>query len=139
MLDLARKQTSANAGRVQFLQHDIASWTPAPGRYDLIVAHFVLDCFPEGQLGRIIAKLATAAAAEATWLLADFPLPKQRFARLRARIWLAAMYRFFRMTARIETTTLVDPSQFLRSHGFTLERQILFRHGLLKSEAWRKR
>ena len=27
---------------------------------------------------------------------------------------------------------------FLRSHGFTLQRQFLFRHGLLKSELWRR-
>ena len=48
------------------------------------------------------------------------------------------MYGFFRMVARIDATELVDPSPFLRSHGFTLQRQFLFRHGLLKSELWRR-
>jgi ubiquinone/menaquinone biosynthesis C-methylase UbiE len=139
MLDLARKQVGPNAGRVRFLQHDIASWTPPPGRYDLIVSHFVLDCFQGDRLDGIIGKLSKAATADASWLLADFRVPEQRFARLRARIWLAAMYRFFRIAARIEATKLVDPSPFLRSHGFTLQGQFLFRHGLLKSELWRKR
>jgi ubiquinone/menaquinone biosynthesis C-methylase UbiE len=140
MLELARQRilrTVPDAiGRVTFLLADVASWTPND-RYDLIVTHFLLDCFSTQQVGAIVAKLAQATFPTAAWLLADFRIPEAGFARAHARLWLAAMYWFFRSVARIEARDLVDPSPFLRAEGFVLERQILFRVGMLKSELWR--
>ena len=138
MLQLARQRIGDEPNRVRFLQREILSWSPPPGQYDLIVTHFFLDCFPEEQLGAIIPKLADAATAEATWLVADFSFPAEGFARIRARIWLSAMYRFFRAVAGIEARQLIDPSPFLRAAGFAIERQNFFWHGILKSEAWRR-
>ena len=141
MLGLARRhvlETSPDEiGRVAFLCDDVTSWTPHD-RYDLIVTHFVLDCFSTQQVGLIVAKLAQAAAPNATWLLADFRIPETGFARAHARGWLAIMYWFFRSVAGIEAHELVDPSPFLRVEGFTLARQHLFRLGMVKSELWRK-
>ena len=140
MLDLARqhvlKASPDDIGRVSFLRHDVVSWTPGD-RYDLIVTHFILDCFSIRQVGLVVAKLAQAAAANARWLLADFRTPNAGFARVHARVWLAVMYWFFRCVAGIEARELVDPSPFLRAEGFTLARQDLFRLGMVKSELWR--
>lgn len=138
MLELARQRIGAEANRVRFLQRDITSWLPEPKRYDLIVTHFFLDCFSETQLTKIVQKLANAATADAIWLLADFCLPAEGFVRLRASVWLAAMYRFFRFVAGIEANELIDPSPGLRSGGFVLQRQYFFRRGMLKSELWRR-
>ena len=139
MLQLARQRLGGTAaGRVQFLHRDLLTWTPPAARYDLIVTHFFLDCFPATELGEIANKLSEAAAGKASWLLADFCLPSSGFARVHARAWLAAMYGFFRLTARIEAAELVDPAPFLRSAGFLLSSQHLFRGGLLKSQCWRK-
>ncbi|HKP93410.1 MAG TPA: class I SAM-dependent methyltransferase [Chthoniobacterales bacterium] len=138
MLELARRRVREGAGRVAFLRRDLLSWEPPPGRYDLIVTHFFLDCFPRDQLAGIVAKLSKAARPDAAWLLADFCLPDRGFARMRARLWLAAMYRFFRTVAGIDAQELIDPSPFLRSEGFALARQHLFRGGSLKSELWRR-
>jgi SAM-dependent methyltransferase len=139
MLLLARQRLEGDdADRVQFLQRDLLTWTPAATRYDLIVTHFFLDCFPAAELGEIVSKLSEAAAEKASWLLADFCLPQSALARLRARAWLGVMYGFFRLTARIEATELVDPAPFLRSAGFLLSSQQLFSGGLLKSQCWRK-
>lgn len=141
MLDLARRHVLQTVpdqiGRVAFLQHDVATWTPND-RYDLIVTHFVLDCFSTQPVGRLIAKLAQTTAPDATWLLADFVIPEAGFARAHARAWLAVMYSFFRTVAGIEARKLVDPSPFLRAEGFVLERQFLFRLRMLKSEWWRR-
>ncbi|HXM32069.1 MAG TPA: class I SAM-dependent methyltransferase [Chthoniobacterales bacterium] len=141
MLQLARErveQTSHDyAARVRFIHEDIAVWTPPASRYDLIVTHFVLDCFREPELSLIIKKLADAATKDATWLLADFCIPAGRFARARARVWLTVMYQFFRFTARIPANELIDPTAFMRAEGFTLARQRLFQHGMLRSEMWR--
>lgn len=141
MLDLARRQVQRSSreeiSRVQFVQHDIRSWTPQD-RYDLIVTHFFLDCFKTQHVGLIVAKLGQAATPNAIWLLADFLVPSVGLARGHARAWLAAMYWFFRCVAGIEARRLVDPSPFLRVEGFTLARQHLFRLGMVKSELWRK-
>ena len=141
MLGLARRHVLQTApdqvNRVLFLENDVTSWTPR-NRYDLIVTHFLLDCFGTQQVGSIVARLAQAAAPNANWLLADFRIPDAGFARIHAHVWLAVMYRFFRSVARIGARKLVDPSPFLRAEGFTLERQELSRLGMLKSELWRR-
>ncbi|MFN2621567.1 MAG: class I SAM-dependent methyltransferase [Chthoniobacterales bacterium] len=138
MLQLAQQRLGHNARRVRFLREDIRSWMPLPGQYDLVVTLFFLDCFSADQLADIVRKLSNAATRNAVWLLADFRVPSSGFDRLRARAWLAAMYAFFRVAAGIEARQLVDPSPFLRAVGFILERQDLFRHGMLKSELWRR-
>lgn len=143
MLELARERIErrlpADAARVRFLRHDITSWSPPEASYDLIVTHFFLDCFSEARIADIVNRLSRAATPNASWLLADFFVPTQGFARIRAGLWLAAMYRFFRFTAGIEAKKLIDPSPFLRTAGFALVRQHLFRSGMVKSELWRNR
>jgi SAM-dependent methyltransferase len=140
MLELARQNVLRTVpdelNRVAFLRHDLTVWMPHD-RYDLIVTHFFLDCFKTQQVGSIVAKLAQAALANATWLLADFSMPESGFARMQTRAWLAAMYCFFRCVAAIEARELVDPSPFLRAEGFTLSHRHLFRLGMVKSEVWR--
>lgn len=141
MLRLARGRIELEfpdrVDRVRFVRRDIESWTPPEREYDLIVTDFVLDCFRADQMPAMIEKLANAAAADATWLLADFAIPTRGWARLRARVWLAVMYRFFRCTAGIHANQLVDPAPFLQARGFSLARQHLSRHGILKSQLWR--
>jgi ubiquinone/menaquinone biosynthesis C-methylase UbiE len=138
MLKLARQRVVSEINRVRFLHRDIRAWAAPANHYDLIVTHFFLDCFAGDQLEKIVQKLSRAATSNAIWLLADFSIPSDSFARFRARIWLAAMYRFFRFTAGIRARELIDPSRFLFAERFSLERQHLFRRGILKSELWRR-
>jgi ubiquinone/menaquinone biosynthesis C-methylase UbiE len=141
MLKLARQRLErrlpADATRVHFIHQNITSWSPPEASYDLIATHFFLDCFAGDRLADVVAKLSRAATSSATWLLADFCLPTGGFARIRARLWLAAMYRFFHFTAGIEARELEDPSPFLRTAGFALVSQHLFGCGMVKSEIWR--
>lgn len=141
MLQLARRRVEMEqpdrSAQVRFLHRDITSWAPPENHYDLVVTHFLLDCFPEAELARVIKNLASAAKPGAVWLVADFRLPDRGVARLRARVWLAGMYQFFRLTARIKATELIDPTPYLQAKGFALAGQHLFRGGMLKSELWR--
>jgi ubiquinone/menaquinone biosynthesis C-methylase UbiE len=142
MLQLARKriedELGDRGGWVRFRHHDITSWSPAEHHYDLVVTHFILDCFAEAALTRVIRKVARATTEDASWLLADFRVPVRRIARVRARAWLAVMYRFFRLTAGIDAGQLIDPTPFMGAHGFGLAQQHFFRKGMLKSEIWRR-
>jgi ubiquinone/menaquinone biosynthesis C-methylase UbiE len=142
MLRLARKRIDRelpdHAERVRFLHQDVTSWAAPEHHYDLLVTHFVLDCFPEAELGGIMKKLARAGTDDANWLLADFCVPRKGMARLRAGGWLAGMYLFFRLVAHIQATQLIDPTRFMRGERFVLARQCFFQRGMLKSEMWRR-
>lgn len=121
--------------RVRFLQEDILRWTPAES-YDVLVTHFVLDCFDAGALETVVRKLAHAAAPAATWLLADFSVPSLGLGNLHARLWLRVMYTFFRVTAGLRTTHLVDPTEEISAQGFVCRARDTSRLGMLKSEMW---
>jgi len=142
MLQLARQRVDqelpGHVERVCFLHQDITSSALPKHQYDLLVTHFLVDCFSELVLTGVIKRLARTATEDVTWLLADFCIPPKGMARLRAHGWLAAMYFFFRITARIEASELVDPTPIMQAEGFALTRQHLFRRGMLKSEIWRR-
>ena len=135
MLEFARLRIPDGANRVRFFEQDILSWTP-PGFYDLLVTHFVLDCFPQNELQLIVRKLAGLTAPGAYWLLADFCIPKTSVARVHAKIWLATLYWFFRTTTEIRSKRLVDPTPELQANGFVRLKRSQWRLGLVKSELW---
>ena len=142
MLQLARKRMEHELpelrDHVRFLCHDVTHWTPPANAYDLLVTHFLLDCFPQAELARVVKNIAATAKPDAEWLLADFRLPNGGFARLQAQAWLTAMYQFFRFAARIPARELIDPTPHLQAGGFSLVHQHLSREGMLKSELWRR-
>jgi hypothetical protein len=140
MIELARQRLERNLpeaiARVYFIHSTIEEWLAPECRYNLIVTHFVLDCFPLRPLEDVIAKLAQAATPTATWLLTDFDYPSARVRRMHARLWIAAMYLFFRAFAGVEARRLSDPDPFLRSHGFNCVQRKTFQCGMVKSEVW---
>ncbi len=139
MLQLARarlrRMRPESFSRVHFIREDILKWSPRES-YDLLVTHFFLDCFPDREMQAIIAKLARAAEPGAVWLIADFTIPRKRFARASARLWLRMMYTFFRATAGIAAKELVDPIPYLDGHGFVRAAGSLSRGGMLRSDVY---
>jgi ubiquinone/menaquinone biosynthesis C-methylase UbiE len=139
MLEAARRGLAAHgldAARVEFIHADILQWTPPRAAYDLVVTHFVLDCFRPEQLARILPSLAEAAAPEARWLLADFQEPSAGFAKWRARAILEVMYLFFRWAAALPASELTAPDSLLAQCGFKLRERRIFEWGLLHSDVW---
>lgn len=140
MLRLARarllRTSSESVPHVRFLREDILNWSPQVS-YDLLVTHFVLDCFPRTELQIIVNKCAAAAEPGALWLLADFILPRNRFARVHARSWLWLMYTFFGITAGIKAKSIVDPRPILAASGFVRASSIASRGGMLRSDLYR--
>lgn len=126
---------SESLASVRFIHLDVLNWSPSYS-YDLLVTHFFLDCFPGDQVGAIVAKLAQAARPEAIWLIADFSIPHGRFARIYAKFWLQMMYTFFRATAAVPATELVDPTHYLQSNGFVSRSRKLSRGGMLTSDLY---
>ena len=130
-----RRMHPESFSRVHFVRQDILKWSPRES-YDLLVTHFFLDCFPARELQAIIAKLASAAQPGAVWLIADFTIPRKGFARAHARVWLRMMYAFFRATAGIAASELVDPTPRLAGRGFIQTAGKLSRASMLRSDVY---
>lgn len=136
MLEIAQRRTTA--GCVEFVHADLRTWDPAEGGFDLIVTHFLLDCFTEDELGPLIARLAAMAQPRADWLLADFRIPNSGWAAWRSRMILALLYRFFRITCGISANSLASPDAALVDAGFSRHRQQASDWGLLTCEWWKR-
>ena len=139
MIDVTRRRLAADgfdASRVEFVHADILRWTPPARVYDVVVTHFVLDCFRPEQLAQILPALAGAAAPEARWLLADFREPSAGLAKWRARAILELMYLFFQWAAALPASELTAPDFLLAQCGFQLRERRTFEWGLLHSDLW---
>lgn len=139
MLRLAQRLLIRSGGdEVRFHHTDILKWRSAFSDYDLIATHFFLDCFNPSQLQSVVDRIASMSAPHATWLFSDFSVPKKGVGRLHARIWLNAMYRFFRYAASLQTKELVDPSAVLRGANFKLRERCDSRFGLITAQLWQR-
>lgn len=136
MLAIARKRcTTPN---IEFVHVDLLSWNHPPGGFDLIVTHFLLDCFAADELEPLVARLGMLATPDACWLVADFQIPDRGLAAWRSRAILALLYRFFRITCGIPAKSLASPDAQIAKAGFTLHRRETSEWGLLKSEWWKR-
>ena len=138
MLALARERMTGQGGKMNFVHADALEWSPSDSGFDLIVTHFFLDCFRREQLESLIAKLARAAAPQASWLLADFQSAGGGVQRYRSQLILWTMYRFFRVVTRLPATALIAPDTYLEQNGFTLRERAVREWGLLHSDWWQR-
>lgn len=136
MLALARARVGDD--HVQYLHADLCEAAFPSQRYDLLVTHFLLDCFDEQTLPPAVKKLAGAATADATWLVAEFCEPSRGWRRWGARGLIATMYFFFRLSAGLTTRRLVDYQPYLRAEGFRLTNEMFFGGGMIRSQLWRR-
>ena len=129
MLELAR----ARAGdRVHYILGDARTISLSAAEYDLIVTHFLLDCFDERDAAALVNKIADAAAPHARWLISEF-----RAASWWSRSCIGALYVFFRITTGLKVQRLIDHHPLFRQRGFAIERSETARAGMLISEQWR--
>ena len=132
----ARLPDAAKA-RVVFEQADVLGKAFAPARYDAVVTLFFLDCFTADQVAAIIAAVTPALSAGAPWLFADFAVPDGRLASWRARIWLKALYLFFRWQTGLAARSLPPSEPRLRAQGFQCREEQDFDRGFVRSAVYR--
>ncbi len=140
MIELAQRRLRSmgiDASSVKFIQKDIGDWEPQ-GPYDLVVTHFLLDCFNENQLRRIVPRIAAVLSAGGIWLLADFVLPERGIGRRCARFLIPLMYWFFRTFSGLQTNRLIDPTSCLMVNGLECIDRAISLGGMIKSERWRR-
>jgi SAM-dependent methyltransferase len=130
-----RRTCPESFSHVHFFCDDILKWSPQKS-YDLLVTHFFLDCFPRKELSSIVEKLAHAARPNAAWLIADFTMPRTRFARGYGQLLLRLMYTFFGVAAGIAARELVDPFPYLKENGFARASLKLSEASLVRSDLY---
>jgi ubiquinone/menaquinone biosynthesis C-methylase UbiE len=135
MLELAQGRAGS---RLNYRHADVRDAPLPPAQYDLIVTHFLLDCFEEADLRELAARVAATAQPGARWVVSEFRQPSSGWRAAWAWLWLGLLYWFFRVTTGLETRRLVDYHPILAGQGFRLERQQTSRFGLLTSELWQR-
>ncbi len=129
---------AADAVRVRFHHADAVHWQPSTAGYDLIVTHFFLDCFTDGEVYPLVARLAAFTAPGARWLVSEFRQPSGGPAAWHAWLWITGLYAFFRAATGLRVRRLPNHAAALTAAGFRLERETVTRFGLLTSQAWRR-
>lgn len=139
MIEQARRRLvrhHLDPARVEFRQMNALDWHPPAEKFDLVVTHFFLDCFPAPQLKQVVARLAASTTPDAVWLLADFRLPERGWRRWRAYMLLTMLYAFFKISTALPARRLTPPDPFLAAAGFDLMDRRLANLGFAHADLW---
>jgi SAM-dependent methyltransferase len=139
MLALLRHRCEAApsnaAGRLE--THNTSALEFEPTRcYDLVVAHFFLDCFTQAELEALITRLTPHLEPGALWLVSDFRIPAGPLSPF-AHLLVRGLYLAFRILTGLRTTRLPDHVAVLNT-GFTCIAQYRSLGGLLTTELWQR-
>jgi SAM-dependent methyltransferase len=119
--------------RVTFRCADLLAAELPPARYDAVITLFFLDCFTPEQTAGIVHRVTASLQPAACWLWADFALPPRGVARLRARVWLAVLYAFFRWQTGLPARMLPPAEELILAAGFARRDLREFQRGLVRS------
>jgi len=135
MIALASARVGGNP-RVRFHCQDArhAGWSG--GTYDGIVTLFFLDCFLEAEVTELVRGLAQVLRPGGLWLMTDFAVPDSGWRRWHARVWIAVMYFFFRLTTGLRARRLPAIEAALREAGLGRVEGRERRAGMIRSEIW---
>jgi hypothetical protein len=112
---------------------------PDPERKpDLVVTHFLLDCFSQPDVDALTTRIASQLAPGALWLLSDFALPDNQLLRPFARLYIASLYAAFRLLTGLRIRQLPDPQSALHRAGMRSVTRSTLLGGLLYTELWRR-
>jgi ubiquinone/menaquinone biosynthesis C-methylase UbiE len=133
---IARQRVHDSRHRVTWHTADILEYAYPPGRYDLLVTNFVLDCFPEETLRTLIPQLARSLQPGGYWIVGDFRIPDHPLRGPLARLLTKGMYAFFRVTTRIPADRLANPDPHLLAQGLQRTHTRTLLGGWLQADLW---
>lgn len=135
MLELLRERCAFAGARLSIRHASLLDISP-PFATDIVITHFVLDCFEQSEIEGLARRTAATTRAGTLWLVSDFALPHARIMRPLASLYIRSLYLAFGALTGLEVRTLPDPQKALNDAGFTR----LHRHerlgGFLYSELW---
>ncbi|HXS12105.1 MAG TPA: methyltransferase [Acidobacteriaceae bacterium] len=146
MLDKVRSRCLESvpnaATRLSTLQRSALNIDPQPSADlptpDLIVTHFLLDCFSQPDVDALATRIASQLTPGALWLVSDFALPSSPLLRPFARLYIASLYAAFRLLTGLRVNQLPDPQSALHRNGMRRIARCTLLGGLLYTELWRR-
>ena len=125
------------ATRVGVVQQSALAIEAPPGT-DLVVTHFILDCFSQSEVDGLAARVAAQLAPGTLWVVSDFALPRSRMLRPFAAIYIRALYVSFRLLTGLKVSQLPDTEGAMLRAGLTRIERHSFLGGLIYTELWRR-
>lgn len=143
MIDLAGRRVEAigrdAVARTRFHVADLREFEFSDrAAYDLITAHFFLDCFDDAGVNNVAQRLSSVARPGATLLVSDFRIPPRGVARYISAAIIRGLYAGFRAVTGLRVTRLPNYESALVSAGFEKQREALKLGGLLTASLWRR-
>jgi ubiquinone/menaquinone biosynthesis C-methylase UbiE len=135
MLRLADGRANGSS-KVRLHRRDLLTESLPGANYDLIVAHFFLDCFSDDQVTQVVGMISAAAAPSARWVVSEFREPREGWQKWRARVWVRGLYLGFRIMTGLQTKRLPEYGMALRAAGFEIQSEEIASAGLLVSQMW---
>lgn len=123
-------------GAAKLLHADARRMEPA-GSFDLVATHFFLDCLTQTEADALIRRLARHLHPGALWIVSEFHIPSAGWRRMRARAWIATMYRFFRFTTGLQVHEIPDYEAAFAAAGLTMLEEREQSQGMLRCTLWR--
>jgi len=148
--------------QVEFVHADARSYSPSPGRYEVLVVPFFLDCFSESELSEHFPRWLAGLRAGGVLYYGDFVPnagsdcrsvlrtenagyarcrlgePSDILSRWRAAVILWTMHVFFRWTTGLSNRRLVDIEPLFRSNGLVLVDERIGGKGMIATRIYRK-
>jgi ubiquinone/menaquinone biosynthesis C-methylase UbiE len=85
------RRAPSSSFRLRTLQTSTLGFTPS-NETDLVVTHFLLDCFTQPDVDALAERFATHLPPGALWLLSDFGVPRRKWQRPFAALYVRALY-----------------------------------------------
>jgi ubiquinone/menaquinone biosynthesis C-methylase UbiE len=140
MLHLLLKRV-ANAGaaaRLHISRSSVEAFEPRDVQYDLVVAHFFLDCLTDGQLESLLVRLSPFLAGNVRWVVSEFQIPARGWQRSAARALITSLYTAFRWLTGLEVRKIPDYKTILESQKFRRVQVESSWRGILHAELWQR-
>ena len=112
-----RVRAVATTENVQFEHANVRDIRLSDHAYDAVLTFFFLDCFRAEDVTRLVDRVQRSLRPGGLWLFADFAMPAGPWRRVRARLWLACLYQFFRWQTGIDAEILPPSEHILANAG----------------------
>ncbi len=132
------QQTAGDAARLQTVNADLRSYSPARSEYDLVISHFFLDCLTDDEVADLIERILPHLTPDATWLVSEFAIPEKGWRRFGARLLVRFLYFAFNKMTRLHVRQIPDYSRVLAGNCFRRRECTRLLGGLLVSEVWQR-
>lgn len=115
---------------------DARTFTPSRRDYDLVVAHFFLDCLTAEETAALLRAIRPSLASGARWLVSEFAVPERGVRAHVARMLITSLYAAFRVLTGLRVRSIPPWRKLLAQSAFAPASARALLGGVLVSELW---